>query len=98
MACAPGEAAAVASNPPEPGHLITGGQQLRLRRRAPSVQFQQHRPWHHPYAGDFRRPTHARAGNQAVQDLPDQAGFHLSARNGRADSAARHVLWSGGND
>lgn len=89
--------AAVANNPLNPATSSQGNNYAQGGARS-SVQSSNTGPWSTAGAGGFPPADPRSAGNLAVQDLPDQVGFYLSARNGRADSAAWHVLWSGGND
>ena len=88
--------AAVANNPPNPATPSQGNNYAQGGARS-SVQSSNTGPWSTAGAG-FRRPTHARPAIWPCRICPTKWGFYLSARNGRADSAAWHVLWSGGND
>ena len=79
--------AAVANNPLNLATSSQGNNYAQGGARS-SVQSSNTGPWSTAGAGGFPPADPRSASNLAVQDLPDQVGFYLSARNGRADSAA----------
>ena len=88
---------ALANNPLNPATSSQGNNYAQGGARS-SSQASNTGPWSTASAGGFPPADPRSAANLAVQDLPDQVGFYLSSRNGRADSAAWHFVWTGGND